>query len=292
MMKRFFYCVLVLILLLSCNKSGLKNGETNIIKSNDSRSLEFWTSDTVFFSNPDLVRLMDGLYQYTVYQFPSDNINDDIEWMQNYREELCFYYKAHIDQTGIDEFGMSDRVIKEARKLWSIDSAATTVGVITENGIELSRLIFDQFNSYLKLETLCNSECQRKALKDELLSWVKLERYVSKILNNLAELAYWDSSFSVVTHTSEILSLWEYHIELYNKEILSLVDRESIHKEVGSFINPAKQLLLDSCSQAVFDYSNEDMLCEGGYNSKYKSTQQLIDVLPGILDDWIEKRAV
>ena len=77
----------------------------NILMTEKSSDVEgllgFWATDTILKTNYKLVMLMDTLYRYVhTAQFSSSALEDNTEWMNKYRNQLCRYYK--VNQLGTD----------------------------------------------------------------------------------------------------------------------------------------------------------------------------------------------
>ena len=284
--------LICIILTVSCSLNKSKQASAmNIVRSSDTESLEFWTSDTVFYTNPKLVRVMDAVYRYTrSNSFPSSNIKDDIRWMDNFRDSLCIYYKETHSIDSISTFAMADSVISEARKLWSLETDESTMDMIVNNGIERTRLIFEQFNEFSKLYSICKTEQQRTMLLDEFNAWIKLEQIFSGIYSDCVALEFWEGTFSGPVQTSGILGLWNCHIDLYKKEFYLLTDGNG-WADTGTFLLPARQLLIECCNQAVKEYYHwENGYYSAAYEEVYKKTKQAVSELPKYIDQWINKR--
>jgi len=163
-MKNFLICIFSFSLLISCfDKTNKEDDCLTYIKSDNPESLTFWTADTILKTNCQLVQLMDALYQYVRDDsFPSESLKDEIERMGRYRLKLCKYYDTKYPSTdSISSLEKADSVISEARALWSIDNDYSTMGMIIHNDTERTRLIFEQFNEYDKLRSICETEEQK-----------------------------------------------------------------------------------------------------------------------------------
>lgn len=283
------------IIVLNCLLCfGCSNKDNDIsvhnTKPDDAEGLEFWTADTVLYSNTELVHLMDTLYRYTRADFPADNIDNDIKWMDKYRQQLCDYYKRVHPGNNISSFSMADSVLREARELWALDADESTMGMIVNNSVEETRLIFEQFNAYSKLLSVCKNESQRKLLKDEFEAWIKMEQIFSAFYSDCVDLEFWGGSISGPIRTAGILSIWQSHIDLYQKEYTILATDDG-WKDSGTFVIPARKLLLECCNEAIINYYCSE--CEDkndSYEECYEETNQTINQLPRYIDDWINKR--
>lgn len=291
-MKKMIYLICIIISVSCSQNETEQNSIANIVKSSDPDGLEFWTNDTVFYSNPELVQIMDVVYRYTRSDsFPSSNIKDDILWMDKYRDSLCVYYKRHHNVDNISTYAMADSIIEDARILWSLDTDGSTMGVIVNNSVERTRLIFEQFNEFSKLHSICETEQQREMLLEEFEAWIKLEHIFSGIYADCVDLEFWGGSIAGPIRTAGVLSLWQYHIDLYEKEYNILTNSEDGWKDAGTFLLPARQLLIDCCKHALKEYYYEDSeYNDANYNELYRNVKLSVSELPKYIDQWVEKR--
>ena len=306
-MKKILYIILIIFIIASCSQ-GLKDDKDDnvklIVESDDLKSLKFWTADTIVNTNPVLVSLMDTLYQYIRSgEFPSENILQDVEWMNTYREQLVDYYcrNHNINTYGwiyrdidsvivVDEmtkYDMADSVIAEARRLWALNSDDSTMGMVIDNDIECTRLISEQFNEFSRLSDKCKKDEQRKMLINEFIAWFKLREYISQIFANFTKMHFYGGSIIGPIKTAGVLEIWQAHIDLYRKEY----DMFESFKDGGTLINPAKRLLLDCCNEAFVFYSDNNEYYEEEYFKKIAGeTKTLLKCLPQTVDNWIEAR--
>lgn len=120
------------------SSSNAKSSETEAIKENiSSESLKFWTADTILETNPRLVSLMDTLYQYVYSDFFENDVNGNLQWMREYRCQLCRYYNETKCVDNIPEFVIADSVLSEARALWSLHTDDSNMGCIVSNDMSV-----------------------------------------------------------------------------------------------------------------------------------------------------------
>ncbi|MDE6346292.1 MAG: hypothetical protein K2L55_06445 [Muribaculaceae bacterium] len=303
-MKRFPFLLISLILLcnLGCNNSKSDTTDDtemedsimgdSLIDDDNTESLEFWTADTIIKINPRLVRLMDSLYQYTRNEISLNDVRNNRKWMQEYRTQLCNYYIETRRPDGISDFAMADSIIAEANALWELDKDESTMGTIVSDGIEYTRLIFEQFNEYEKLNSICKSEEQREILLSEFTEWLEVENLFYKIFANCVDLYFWGGSISGVVRTSGALRILKAHIDLYKKEYAIISDSENQWEDNGTFLRPAHNLLIICCKQAV-----DECYCPGDANSfryclLYIEAKLLLNELDKQIDTWCKSRQV
>lgn len=262
-------------------------------KSSDVESLEFWTADTILKTNHKLVMLMDTLYRYVhTAQFSSSALEDNMEWMNKYRNQLCRYYK--VNQLGTDtisDYAKADTVIEASRELWKLDSDGSTAGLTISNGIEYTRLIFQQHNEYARLLELCKTDKQKGLLKDEFEAWTDLNTLMSGIYSDCVYLRYWGGSITGSVYSAGILRILESHISMYQKDRSELDDSYYFYKYNSVFMECAKTLLLNCCQSALKEYVYED---ENEKSENYKeltlAAKQKISALSTVISKWIKAR--
>ena len=259
-------------------------------KSSDVEGLlGFWATDTILKTNYKLVMLMDTLYRYVhTAQFSSSALEDNTEWMNKYRNQLCRYYK--VNQLGTDtisDYAKADTVIEASRKLWKLDSDGSTAGLTISNGIERTRLIFQQYNEYVRLLELCETDGQKGLLKDEFKAWIDLNTLMSEIYSDCVYLRYWGGSITGPVRSAGILQILESHISMYQKDRSLLNDNFYLYKDNGVFMECAKNLLLDCCQSALKEYVYEDEKSES-YKGLTTVAKQKVSTLPIVIGKWIK----
>lgn len=251
------------VLGFSCNNDKtITSFETERVQSyvpDSTNILEFWTADTIIKTNPKLVQIMDTLYQYVHQKYIDNELDNNIRWMNNYRESLCNYYRETRLSGSISDFAMADSIIEEANILWNLNKDDSTMGMIISNDTELTRLIFQQYNEFEKLNRLCETDKQRGLLKTEFAEWIKLENLFCEIFSNCVSLKYWGGSIAGPIRTSGALEILQAHIDLYKQEYIIISNSGDSWRDKGTFLKPAKNLLIDCCNQALIEYhfSNE-----------------------------------
>ena len=267
----------------------------NILMTEKSSDVEgllgFWATDTILKTNYKLVMLMDTLYRYVhTTQFSSSALEDNTEWMNKYRNQLCRYYK--VNQLGTDtisNYAKADTVIEASRKLWKLDSDGSTAGLTISNGIERTRLIFQQYNEYVRLLELCETDGQKGLLKDEFKAWIDLNTLMSEIYSDCVYLRYWGGSITGPVRSAGILQILESHISMYKKDRSLLNDNFYLYKDNGVFMECAKNLLLDCCQSALKEYVYEDEKSES-YKELTTVAKQKVSTLPIVIGKWIKAR--
>lgn len=290
MLRKFIPLMSVFLLMAPCAaKSSESHTEETVKKVTDPESLEFWTSDTILETNPCLVKLLDSLYQYKRGDFNKKSLDENIMWMRRFRGQLCNYYRETRPADSISEYAMADSILAEARNLWKLGEDLSTMGMVISNDVEVTRLIFEQFNEYEKLNSVCESAEQQDILLNEFTEWIKFEELFSEIFVNCVDLHFWGGSISGPTKTVGSLEIWQAHIDLYKKEYTIINNSNQCREDSGTFLNPAKSLLINCCNQAIEEYYFPDET-DIRYHKIYDDTKNLLKQLPEQIDSWCRAR--
>jgi len=277
-----------------CVNSHIVEDIADVDSISSSDSLMSWTIDTIKRANMPLVLLMDSLYRFVRSdEFHSNNVNDNILWLNDYRQQLCSYYERN--NLGIDtisSFAKADSVIQIANRLWKLDADYSTMGMIINNDIKRTRVVFQHYNEFSKLLYLCVSkEEMQDALRAEFDAWGDLENKISSLCANLIDLGYCGGSGAGVERTSAYLQIIGTHIQLYKKES-NWIKHDGDCETQGVYPECAKQLLITCCNIAYRDnYCNEYALEHDYYKQLANDTKRLIKELSPTIDKWLRTRS-
>ena len=251
-------------------------------------SLEFWTTDTILKTNRELVALMNPLYQYVhTNALSALTLEKDLKWMNEYRKKLCTYYNANnLGINTISPYAKADAVIEASRELWKLASDDSTMGMNVRNGVEYTRLIFEQFNEYTQLLDICKTEKQRKLLKDEMMAWFELEELLSKTYTDCMYLKYWGGSYASSASSTGMLKILESHITLYRKDKSILKNDLEAWDSQGIYVECVKELpincFLTKLKESIYEEESGE-----GYKEQVKTTKQGISELSSKINKWI-----
>lgn len=254
----------------------------------DVESLEFWTADTILKANRELVALINSLYQYVnTDSLSSLSFENDLKWMNEYRKRLCKYYNTNkLGTDTISEYAKADTVIEASRKLWKLDSDDSTMGMNVRNGIEYTRLVFQQFNEYAQLLNICKTEQQRILLKDEITAWYELEELLSKAYTDCTYLKYWGGSCASSASSAGMLKILESHITLYRRDKSILENDFETWNNQGIYLECVKELpvncFLIKLKESIYEEENGN-----DYAELLKTTKKDISELSSRINKWI-----
>ncbi len=254
----------------------------------DVESLEFWTADTILKANRELVALINPLYQYVnTDSLSSFSFENDLKWMNEYRKRLCKYYNTNkLGTDTISQYAKADTVIEASRKLWELDSDDSTMGMNVRNGVEYTRLVFQQFNEYAQLLDICKTKQQRKLLKDEITAWYELEELLSKAYTDCTYLKYWGGSCVSFASSAGMLKILESHITLYRRDKSILKNDFETWNNQGIYLECVKELpvncFLIKLKESIYEEENGN-----DYAELLKTTKKDISELSSRINKWI-----
>lgn len=254
----------------------------------DVESLEFWTADTILKANRELVALISPLYQYVnTDSLSSFSFENDLKWMNEYRKRLCKYYNTNkLGTDTISQYAKADTVIEASRKLWELDSDDSTMGMNVRNGVEYTRLVFQQFNEYAQLLDICKTEQQRNLLMDEITAWYKLEELLSKAYTDCTYLKYWGGSYASSASLNGRLKILESHITLYRRDKSILKNDFETWNNQGIYLECVKELpvncFLIKLKESIYEEENGN-----DYAELLKTTKKDISELSSRINKWI-----
>lgn len=254
----------------------------------DVESLEFWTADTILKANRELVALISPLYQYVnTDSLSSLSFENDLKWMNEYRKRLCKYYNTNkLGTDTISQYAKADTVIEASRKLWELDSDDSTMGMNVRNGVEYTRLVFQQFNEYAQLLDICKTEQQRNLLMDEITAWYELEELLSKAYTDCTYLKYWGGSCASSASSAGMLKILESHITLYRRDKSILENDFETWNNQGIYLECVKELpvncFLIKLKESIYEEENGN-----DYAELLKTTKKDISELSSRINKWI-----
>lgn len=254
----------------------------------DVKSLEFWTADTILKANRELVALISPLYQYIhTDSLSSLTFENDLKWMNEYRKKLCKYYNTNkLGTDTISQYAKADTVIEASRKLWELDSDDSTMGMNVRNGVEYTRLVFQQFNEYAQLLDICKTEQQRNLLMDEITAWYKLEELLSKAYTDCTYLKYWGGSYASSASLNGRLKILESHITLYRRDKSILKNDFETWNNQGIYVECVKELpvncFLIKLKESIYEEENGN-----DYAELLRTTKKDISELSSRINKWI-----
>lgn len=270
------------------NPSSHKNAVQNIFENeNNNSSIVPWTDDSIKALYPDLVMLIDPLYQFQ----PTDTLDKDLLFMSETRKRFCAYY----DSVGIwkesdDEYAKVDSVINYIEEIYCGKATSSADMMIASDiGYRIDRLrhygLFQQFIGHRNAAFYHLQEA-------EWIAWDTLAKTVSNIVTSLVDIAYanasgWSTGMTRINNYSRIADA---HMSLYERDLAlySFFDSSDGYTVVGSYQKSAKQFLISCCQEAYNDVlSNADVKIN---NKDRKQIEKSISNLSVLIDNWLKAR--
>lgn len=288
------FCLLVLV---SCNRKLNETGAPMpshqtavryILNNKDNNeSIVFWTDDSIKTIYPELVMLIDPLYQFQ----PTDTLEKDLIFMTEMRKRFCAYY----DSVGIwkesdDEYAKVDSVIDYISEIYDSKAISSADMMIASDiGYRGDRLrhygLFQQLVGHRNAAYYYLHEA-------EWMAWDTLSKTVSSIMGSLVDATYanasgWSTGMTRIYGISRIANT---HMSLYERDLVlySFFESSDGFTIVGSYQKPAKQFLITCCQEALdIVLSNEEAKIN---NKDKKQIETAISNLPVLIDNWLNAR--
>ena len=202
----------------SDNTSSHQTAGQNIFENEDNySSIVPWTDDSIKTLYPDLVMLIDPLYQFQ----PTDTLEQDLLFMSETRKRFCAYY----DSVGIwkqadYEYVKVDSVIDYIKKVYNSKATSSADMMIAcDVGYRIDRLrhygLFQQFIGHRNAAFYHLQEA-------EWIAWDTLEKTVSTIMTSLVDIAYANTSgwSTGITRISNYSRIADAHMSLYERDLV------------------------------------------------------------------------
>ena len=301
-MKKTAILFVIISVLFGCNKKTenvAKSAKDSLLESvTDSvESLIFWTSDTVCSQNPELIKLLDPLYQHVRSDsFPS-SMKNELEWMEQYRNRLCTYYDTNrLGSDTIVSYAKADTVLNLADRLFDTDDDWSTMGMIVRNSTKCTFDVYRLYGTFGQLLDYVKEPSIKELLYKEFQLSDSIEDCVQLISANLTRMKYWGGSIVGVISSGNYESITEARWKMYQTQ-LDMV-RDIKWEAKGVIPSCAADLLIDCCNKVLLEddishlqsidspFSNEEE--KESYIESYKNTKSCINDLRPLLAEWIE----
>ena len=256
-------------------------------KDNFDCSIVPWTDDSIKAHYPELVMLIDPLYQFQ----PTDTLEKDLLFMSETRSRFCaFYDSVGIWEETDDEYAKVDSVIGYVNEIYNSKATSSADMMIASDiGYRVDRLrhygLFQQFVGHKNAAYYHLQEA-------EWMAWDSLSKTVSSIMGSLVDATYANASgwSTGMTRIYGISRIAKAHMSLYERDLTlySLFESSDGYTIVGSYQKPAKQFLISCCQEALDNVlSNEDTKID---NKDKRQIEKAISDLPVLIDNWLNAR--
>lgn len=260
-----------------------------------SYSIVFWTADTAYNANPELMTLLDTLYlhgfSWSAATSEAD-VRKDEAWTAAYRKRLCAYYDRHmvVRYDTLSEYAKADSVLNEGLRLIALGNGYSTPEMVATNGMMYR---FNQCREYGQLSQLLNA-CEDTTVSllvlREFASCVRLRDVAEEIMANIVGMTYWGGSATGPATSACFLSMQEARMKAYQNMVDYVLDVGYLHK-TGVYYASAKKLYEDCVSTTLTELSKDEQIYYSDcypelYDEVMKETaQKLRQILP-MIDEW------
>ncbi len=270
--------------------------ETDSLPVERKETLLNWTEDSVLSLYPELIPLLDTLYQH-IYEkgFPApakEEAKEEVVWMEKYCTQLCVYYdRQDMGRKTLSKHVKADKVLNLADELYSGKEKETNMGMLVCNDI---RCVFDRFRLYSSFSQLVEC-CKDSVIREELYAEYELadsihRHIVRKIIGKICDMLYGATSYSSVYTTEIAEKLLETRQNMYQVQTGIMKNR----KRRKNRANPQKaiNLLIDSCKEQLTkckidedDNNNPDAVY---WEKVFDDTSEAILQLRPLLNEWVD----
>lgn len=254
----------------------------------------FWTSDTAFEVNSELMLLLDTLYRHVREDDFAIDVRAEERWMSEYRKRLCSYYDDHaFGYDTISVYSKTDSVLNEGAKLLKIGCQGSTMEMIVNNSVELT---FDRCRDYSLLSQVIE-ECENEDVKSLIYQeWALYEQMAGKvgtIASNLVGLKFWGGSIVGPLGSCKLLQVSQTRRDMYQTidNIIKGVEWDA----TGAYLKNTERFFFDCCFTSLKKiedeteefFNSEDRDRVGMINETIEETENQIRDLRPVMDEWI-----
>jgi len=254
-------------------------------------SLLYWTADTTWNSNPELVLLLDTLFRYVGNDNMAMSVEDEKQWMDMFRYQLCkSYSELNIGSESISEFAKADSVMNVAKRLYDLSELNTTMSMTTYGSIIYSFNVFRTYNEFSEMVSICADDSLVDLVYKEWELYQGMLKLMKQISTGIVSLNYYGGSITGPIATSNICLLTEARYIMYS-EIVKLYKNLSYSDKYGLDLPSVGNFyfeILDKTtklSDEVGDRENED---QAFVRNQVHEIQENISRLRPLVNDWIK----
>ena len=261
-------CFLFLLLASSCNKKNqvVQQGsiktdsvEVNNVSfkhvidslKNEENSLVSCTADTILSVNPELVLLLDPLYQMVRNDSLSITVQEKEKWMSNLRKNLSAYYDTHnLGSDSLTIYEKADSVINVAEHLYDLDEDWSTYGMIVRNFIIYTFYVFREYNLFSQMLNSCDDSETKKLLYQEWEIYEDLYDTMRDISTEFVCLHNWGGSITGPLCTMKHVELSDARREMYS-ELLKMKKKKTSTVNVREPLKRAIDVFFENLNKTL-----------------------------------------
>lgn len=246
-------------------------------------------SDTAITTNPELVHLLDTLFQHVRKNgFPSE-VRKEENWMTAYRDRLGAYYDAHYPgNDAVSIFTKADTVLNEGVRLLELGNNWSTIEMIVYNSTKISIDKCREYGLLTQVVNSCPTEETKNLVYQEWTMYEQMLKKVALIASNMVGLNYWGGSIAGPLSTANYLKIQDARMDMY-KTVLHVIERQEWDNS-GSPLENAERFFFDCCTTTIEPFSKQadnSSSEHDGINEAIHETQAAIQELRPIIKEWI-----
>lgn len=261
-------------------------------------SLVFWAPDTACVMNPELLLLLDTLYQHVRSDEYSTSAKIEEQWMNSFRKRICAYYdRNHDGQESRSEFEKAELVLEEGARLMEADHDNSGMGMLIRNSTERTFALLSEYGLLTQMIRGCKNNRTRNLLYKEWELFEDIRINMSGIIDDFIFLTYWDGTAGIPLRSERWLDMSDSRRKMYQNilklESQSLEDEEYYRGDaVGYFF----RTISDEATNMIKDW--EDDQNDGSpfmnerefkrYQEVKKETENDIKAIRPKLNEWIK----
>jgi len=251
-------------------------------------SLVFWTSDTAWQANAELLVLLDKLYQHVTDEVFATDVRVEERWMSEYRTSLCSYYDAHYASTAaMDCYAKADSVLNEGVRLVELDGDWSTAGSMAKLGIESVFNASREYGILSKMLECSEDESTREMVLAEWDLYERMANLMGTVASEYISLNFWGGSIAGPLSINTIVELGDVRRAMY-ADVNHVLNNEKMQGE-GVYLPTARQTLIDCCTRLIADVElfkeqEDEREC---FEEVRGNAQQAIKELNALIPQWI-----
>lgn len=261
-------------------------------------SLVFWAPDTACVMNPELLLLLDTLYQHVRSDEYSTSARIEEQWMNSFRKRICAYYdRNHDGQESRSEFEKAELVLEEGARLMEADHDDSNMGMLIRNSTEVTFARLSEYGLLTQMIRRCKDNQTRNLLYKEWELFEDIRINMSGIIDDFIFLTYCDGTAGIPLRSERWLDMSDSRRKMYQNilkmESQSLED-EDYYK--GDAVEYFFRTISDEATNMMKDW--EDDLNDGSpfmnerefkrYQEVKKDTENDIKAIRPKLNEWIK----
>lgn len=261
-------------------------------------SLVFWAPDTACVMNPELLLLLDTLYQHVRSDEYSTNARIEEQWMNSFRKRICAYYdRNHDGQESRSEFEKAELVLEEGARLMEADHDDSNMGMLIRNSTEVTFARLSEYGLLTQMIRRYKNSQTRNLLYKEWELFEDIRINMSSIIDDFIFLTYYDGTAGIPLRSERWLDMSDSRRKMY-QNILKL-ESQSLEDEdyyKGDAVEYFFRTISDETTNMMKDW--EDDLNDGSlfmyereferYQEVKRETENDIKAIRPKLNEWIK----